>query len=975
MGNKDWKNELEFSAEEIFDLEKSLENRSKYFAPGSPRKRSYRRSLVAMTGNSEKPRLRNSLPKAIANSMPNGGSPGDGFVLAANTADHLFLAQPPPLPQLSDSTQVEEDILEATSLMEEIAPANTLGTKTQGQLEPNPIHSSLVASDESSKGKCTPVSPMAKDITNQEVTLLSSHVGSVEGSGKDNNHTASLSSQLNSTQLMHGDAASLNSDRLKKYGYSAERDESHRIGQSLAEEDMGLKQEYSESRSSHPVIELTEPDLLDVDDALMEESPAGEDISNGQKNDTLEIPVDLMHQAVRMALEAAAVDAFSATDSISTDGTLDLDTPLSSINPQAQLPEPSILSGDSISSDPSNNSQNANTSMPGGQAKTNRFSVLLSALRTSTHPREQSELLANKDDADFVNDYLNEELTPISNISEMNSELVGRPDFSVPLPNTFPPSPFPLAKDFLSKKTAIDEEKRVDSVTSASSLENDSTSATMTRSTKAVELEEVTENKGTGGEVEELSGEELEEVSSEVEPTDTLEVSQENDAEITSLPPPIPESAPPYSASELDNDLSSVRVNFASDSKDILTSLGPEEWTDPIDQTTESVQRNSQRSHSALDRENAKVGNDSLTGLLDGSTEPLPGSFNSGDISNQFQEGAPKSIPPIPYSPPDEQAPLLSIQSAPKLNDTENINFSDSSVGSGTSMRNQGEGRALGTLGAVANLAPVRSRNLNYDLEKNQVAGRKRKKSWFEEIFDEDYLQTLPTRSNQHINKEVDFLEESLQPSSESQILDLGCGAGTHAIELACRGYHITGYDLSLPLLMKAADEAQRQNIQVNFIRGDFRDLSFEEQYDAVYCIATTFGYFDDDANRKMIHAISRALRIGGRLLIDVINRDYIIRDLPSRIWWEGVGCVVLEEVDFNYFTSRLISKRSVVFEDGRHLDQEISVRTYSLHELGKILHHAGFRVLEVTGHMAHRTRFFGNYSRSLVLLAEKRPQ
>jgi SAM-dependent methyltransferase len=254
-----------------------------------------------------------------------------------------------------------------------------------------------------------------------------------------------------------------------------------------------------------------------------------------------------------------------------------------------------------------------------------------------------------------------------------------------------------------------------------------------------------------------------------------------------------------------------------------------------------------------------------------------------------------------------------------------------------------------------------------------QVRGRKRKKSWFEEIFDEDWLRTLQRISADQIRKQVDFLEESLQPATESQILDLGCGEGRTTIELAARGYHVTGYDLSLPLLIRAADEAQRRSLQVNFIHGDFRELAFEEQFDAIYCLFTSFGYFDDDSNRKMIQAVASALRAGGRFLLDVVNRDYAIRDLPARIWWEGQGCVVLEEVDFNYFTSRIISKRSVVFEDGRHLEQEISARAYSLHELGKILHHAGFRVLEVTGHLAHRTRFFGNCSRSLVLLAEKR--
>ena len=108
--------------------------------------------------------------------------------------------------------------------------------------------------------------------------------------------------------------------------------------------------------------------------------------------------------------------------------------------------------------------------------------------------------------------------------------------------------------------------------------------------------------------------------------------------------------------------------------------------------------------------------------------------------------------------------------------------------------------------------------------------------------------------------------------------------------------------------------------------------------------------------------------------ILEVLNRDYAIRELPTRVWWEGDSCVVLEEVDFNFFTSRITSKRSVVFADGRHLEQELSLRSYSLHELGKLLHHAGFRVLEVSGSIAHRARFFGNHSRSLIMLAEKRP-
>jgi hypothetical protein len=102
------------------------------------------------------------------------------------------------------------------------------------------------------------------------------------------------------------------------------------------------------------------------------------------------------------------------------------------------------------------------------------------------------------------------------------------------------------------------------------------------------------------------------------------------------------------------------------------------------------------------------------------------------------------------------------------------------------------------------------------------------------------------------------------------------------------------------------------------------------------------------------------------------MNRDYIVADLPTRVWWEGEGCVVLEEVDFNYQTSRLTVRRSIVFQDGRQVEHEMSIRAYSLHELGKLLRQAGFRILEVSGGIATRGNFFGAASRSVMVLCER---
>jgi SAM-dependent methyltransferase len=254
----------------------------------------------------------------------------------------------------------------------------------------------------------------------------------------------------------------------------------------------------------------------------------------------------------------------------------------------------------------------------------------------------------------------------------------------------------------------------------------------------------------------------------------------------------------------------------------------------------------------------------------------------------------------------------------------------------------------------------------------SQRPRKKRLKPWFEEVFDEDYLRTLPFMTAEQTLREVAFIKDSLRPPPEAELLDVGCGYGRHAIELGQGGYRVTGIDLSLPLLIRAADESQRRALSVNFVHADMREMAFDGQFDGAYCCLTSFGYFDEETNLKVAASVYRALKPGGRFLLDTINRDYIVADLPTRVWWEGDGCVVLEEVDFNFQTNRLTVRRSIVFQDGRQVEHDISIRAYSLHELAKLLRQAGFRVLEVSGSVATRGHFFGATSRSVILLCER---
>ncbi len=247
------------------------------------------------------------------------------------------------------------------------------------------------------------------------------------------------------------------------------------------------------------------------------------------------------------------------------------------------------------------------------------------------------------------------------------------------------------------------------------------------------------------------------------------------------------------------------------------------------------------------------------------------------------------------------------------------------------------------------------------------------KRPWFEVFFDDDYLRTVQRPVPAAVERQCTFIEEQLGLAKGARILDVGCGLGLQAVELAKRGYQVTALDLSESMLRRAKSEALVAGVTVNFVHGDMRQLHLEGRFDAVLCWGTTFGYFDDDVNRKTMEALHACLKPMGVLLMEVVNRDYVIQSQPQLVWFEGDGCVCIEETSVNYITSRLLVKRTVIRDDGHQYENFYSVRLYSIHELGQLMHNRGFRVLRVSSHESLSGVFFGADSPRMIILAEKR--
>jgi SAM-dependent methyltransferase len=121
---------------------------------------------------------------------------------------------------------------------------------------------------------------------------------------------------------------------------------------------------------------------------------------------------------------------------------------------------------------------------------------------------------------------------------------------------------------------------------------------------------------------------------------------------------------------------------------------------------------------------------------------------------------------------------------------------------------------------------------------------------------------------------EVEFLEQELEHDRTRTILDIGCGTGRHDIELASRGYTVTGVDLSEAQLARARQKAADRGVSVDFRQGDARELTFDAEFDLVMIICEgAFALMETDAmNFQILQGACRALKPGGKLLVTTLN-------------------------------------------------------------------------------------------------------
>ncbi|MDX5475478.1 MAG: class I SAM-dependent methyltransferase [Bacillaceae bacterium] len=240
---------------------------------------------------------------------------------------------------------------------------------------------------------------------------------------------------------------------------------------------------------------------------------------------------------------------------------------------------------------------------------------------------------------------------------------------------------------------------------------------------------------------------------------------------------------------------------------------------------------------------------------------------------------------------------------------------------------------------------------------------------WYEDHFQEDYLMIYKHRNEKRAQEELTSISKFLPFKKGDQLLDLCCGNGRHCRWFAKQGIKVTGVDLSSTLLKEARKKEQANKLGIRYIQTDMRNIQFDQEFDIVVNLFTSFGYFEQDSeNERVIAKISLALKPGGHFLLDFFNPYYVRRKLIP-ITVETVGEKTIHQ--FRKIEDNTVKKTIKINDHQGSKRYEERVKLYTEEYLTKIIENYDLRIKSIYGNYDGSPYSVENSER-LILLCKK---
>lgn len=223
---------------------------------------------------------------------------------------------------------------------------------------------------------------------------------------------------------------------------------------------------------------------------------------------------------------------------------------------------------------------------------------------------------------------------------------------------------------------------------------------------------------------------------------------------------------------------------------------------------------------------------------------------------------------------------------------------------------------------------------------------------WYETLF-ADFAKTYDKEVfTQGTLGEVDFVERELGGDRCKKILDIACGTGRHAIELARGGYQVTGFDLSEGQLRLAREKASVAGVSVEFQRRDATEPHFTQEFDAalMFCEGAFPLMETDEKNFAILQHAAGALRPDGKLMLTTLNALFPLFHSVKDFLESKQSGAAAEKLTFDLMTFRNRGELTFTDDGGQPHTIETDERFYTPAEMRWLLQTAGFAKVNIFG-------------------------
>ncbi len=220
------------------------------------------------------------------------------------------------------------------------------------------------------------------------------------------------------------------------------------------------------------------------------------------------------------------------------------------------------------------------------------------------------------------------------------------------------------------------------------------------------------------------------------------------------------------------------------------------------------------------------------------------------------------------------------------------------------------------------------------------------KNEWFGEWFNSKYYHILyKHRDHEEAKLFIDNICQLVQLDKGQKVLDLACGKGRHAIYLNRKGLNVVGLDLSEENVRSAKI---KENETLRFFTHDMRLPWSESEFDCVFNLFTSFGYFEvKGENQLSINNVALSLKKGGTFILDFLNPYTVINNLVEE------EIKIVDGIEFHInkeYTGIFLIKKITFTDQGQNFSFQEKVKAIRRVHFLEYFKNAGLRVMEIFG-------------------------